>query len=1170
MNNNINFSVLCKHWKIILGFLFLFLSSDLKAFHLVGGNLGYTYIGADTNTPGNSLITITLDAYMDCLASTWLNGSFPEPVIRIGIYEGVFAPTTPLNNTQSFGLFLDSVIAVDPNLPVVCDSFNLLSNVCVKLVRYESTISLPTSTLGYWLIYDRCCRRGGILNLSNSANQSFAYTTWIPADSSGIIINSSPQFTDTLVSYLCTTDTAYIPNSAVDPDGDSLVYALQTPYNGVTGNGNPAYIPYNTALMNPYSFPPIDAFYQTGFNLTNLLGPGGWSSVNPSTGLTRFLTNSTGVYVASVEIHEYRNGNLLSVTRRNMQLIADNCPNNNMPIQDISNLDPSSTSPLTYEVEEGDTICFDLQYNDLDGDPLKFEASSDIFNSALTNPVATVTSPVNGIGSVTGTICWNTSCSQGRATPYVVDVIVTDSNCPPLPLPQQVNIKVIPYLGPQNIYGDSVDCLTNSPSNYSTDILPNISYNWITNGGVITSGNGTPNIIVNWNTGIASGIISLVTSNARGCFSDTITRVIILSDVIADAGVDTSACLGNPIQLGGNPTTSNPNNSILWTPSAGLNDPTLANPMANPAVTTTYIVSLTDTRGCLGTDTVVVTVNQLIPSGILSDYFLCPGDTLQVNAAGNTFLWGPNLFISAINIPNPQIYAPTDQTYSLNYFDVNGCEGNDTTVITVNATIPTDAGLDAPVCEGDSFLLGGNPTGPFGTTYLWSPTTNMNNNTFANPSVLPLATTSYIVITSNDTCTGTDTVLVTVNPVPSLTMPADTYVCAGDSTQLLAIGTGAFAWNNGTTLSDTNIANPIAFPTLGTFYTVTLTDAKSCESIDSVFVDNQPLPIVSAGGIVNACKFLPTPIGGNPTGPIGATYLWTPATGLNFNGLANPLVTIDKDAFYSVKVTDSLGCTGFDTVRVKVFRLSGFGDTTVCNNEKLRLSTQTTHGIAPFTYQWDNGNLLSDSTSSSPFVIAGSQSDFNVTVTDANNCNDTVKFTLNLFASSKSEFTYDILPTCEGVGVQVTDISSGAAAYEWLINGILVSEEQNPLVVFEYDKNATISLITTSADGCKDTTQVTVVGPKFEDIAAIKISNVFTPNGDGENDFFEITSNGNLSSCVELTVFNRNGAVAHQSSGGIHLWDGRSSTGQKYPDGVYYYVYDINGKEFHGNVTLLR
>ena len=784
--------------------------------------------------------------------------------------------------------------------------------------------------------------------------------------------------------------------------------------------------------------------------------------------------------------------------------------------------------------------------------------------------MATVTSPINGIGSVTGTICWNTSCSQGRLAPYVIDVVVTDSNCPPLPLPQVVNIKVVPYIGPQVIYGDSVDCLNNSPSNYSTDVFANISYNWIITGGLITSGNGTPNITVNWNTGIPTGAISLVTSNSRGCISDTITRNFILSDVVADAGSDTSYCNGNAIVIGGNPTTSNPSNSILWTPSTGLNNPNLANPTANPTVTTTYVVSLTNARGCLGTDTVVVTVNQLISSGVLNNYFLCPGDTLQVSATGSSFLWGPNQFISAINISNPKIHTPTNSTYTLNYFDVNGCEGNDTTVITVNTTVPTDAGTDAQICEGDSFTLGGNPTGPFGTTYLWSPNTNMNNDTLANPGVLPLATTSFVVVTSNDTCTGRDTIAVIVNPLPNLTMSVNTYVCDGDSTQISATGIGTFSWNNGATLSNVNIANPLAFPVVGTYYTVTLTDPNSCESIDSVFVDIQPLPNASAGGIIDACKLFPTPIGGNPTGPMGSTFLWTPSSGLNFNGLANPLVTIDQDAMYIVKVTDSLGCTNFDTAQIQVFRLSGFSDTTVCNNVVVTLNTQTTNGNGPFTYQWTNGHLLSDSTSSSPIVISGSNNAFSVTVTDVNNCTDTVNFTINLFASSQSVFTYDILPTCEGIGVQITDNSIGATTYEWLIDGNTTSNDQNPLLIFAYDKNAVVTLITTSVDGCKDTTETTVTGPKFEDIADIKVSNVFTPNEDGENDYFEITSNGELSSCVFLTIFNRNGTVVHQSTGGIHTWDGRSSTGQKYPDGVYYYVYDVNGTEFHGHVTLLR
>ena len=1157
--------------KLTIVITLIFTSISAEATHLIGGNIGYEYLGPDAGNPGNHRYKITLDAYMDCNSQYWVTagGGFPEGFIDVGVYAGSVTPSNSLSNTTTVTLTLTDSNAVDPNLPQICDPFNLLSGVCVYLVRYEGTISLPSSALGYWVVYDRCCRPGGIINLNNSGGQSFSYTTWIPAVNGSLISNSTALFTDTLLSYICRTDTAYISNSATDSDGDSLVYTLETPFIGLTDPNAPQ-IPYNDPLLNPYNIPPPFVNYQAGYNLTNLLGTGSFSSTDINTGLTRFLTNSIGVFVASVEIKEYRNGAIVGVSRRNMQLISDNCPNNNMPNQNTSNLDSTAITPLDYEVEAGLGLCFDLDYTDLDNDPLEFVATSDIFNSSLTNPTATVTSPVTGIGSVTGTICWNTSCAQGRVAPYVVNVVVTDSNCPPLPLPQQLLIYVRPFEGPQRIYGDSIVCVDNVATQFTTDTISNVTYNWSVTGGAITTGNGTSTISVLWTPGQTTGAVSVTATNQNGCIVGPLTKNLILSDVISSAGNDQSTCIGIPVTIGGSPTSQDPNNTIIWSPTTGLNDPTLANPIATPLVTTTYVVSLTNLRGCVGKDSVTVTVNQPIPSGILSDYFLCPGDTLQVNATGATFLWGPNVFISATNISNPKIYPPTNQTYTLNYFDANGCEGNDTAIITVNATVPTDAGPDGQICIGDSFTLGGTLTGPFGTTFNWQPNINMNNNTLGNPSVLPTTSTTYVVLTSNDTCTGIDSIRVTVIPTPTLTVSPDTYVCDGDTTQITATGTGTFVWNNGSSLSDTTISNPLAFPLVPTTYTVTLTDGTGCDAIDSVLVDFMPLPTASAGGIVDACKFLPTPIGGNPTGPIGSTYLWTPATGLNFNGLANPLVTSDQDATYIVQVTDSLGCVDYDTVQVDVFRLSGFSDTTICNNIKLDLSTQTIHGVGPYTYQWSNGNLLSDSTSSSPTITTGSQGTFTVTVTDANNCKDTVNFNINLLAVTSAAFTYDVIPTCDGVGVKVKDNSIGAENYDWLINGQLVSSDANPTLVFEYGKDATVMLITTSLDGCIDTVLTTITGPKFEDLADVKISNVFTPNNDGENDFFTVNSNGNLADCIELTVFNRGGLVVYQSTGGIHTWDGRSPTGVKYPDGVYYFVYSVNGVEHHGHVTLLR
>jgi gliding motility-associated-like protein len=138
-----------------------------------------------------------------------------------------------------------------------------------------------------------------------------------------------------------------------------------------------------------------------------------------------------------------------------------------------------------------------------------------------------------------------------------------------------------------------------------------------------------------------------------------------------------------------------------------------------------------------------------------------------------------------------------------------------------------------------------------------------------------------------------------------------------------------------------------------------------------------------------------------------------------------------------------------------------------------------------------------------------------------------------------------------------------------MINGVSVSTEFEPILVFNYGETADVMLVTTSLDGCKDRTSKIIIGSSFDELLEIEIPNVFTPNGDGINDYFEIKSNGDLSACIQLTIFNRNGIIAYQSKGGIHSWNGRSNTGKKFSDGVYYYLIEINGVEYKGNLTLL-
>ncbi len=83
----------------------------------------------------------------------------------------------------------------------------------------------------------------------------------------------------------------------------------------------------------------------------------------------------------------------------------------------------------------------------------------------------------------------------------------------------------------------------------------------------------------------------------------------------------------------------------------------------------------------------------------------------------------------------------------------------------------------------------------------------------------------------------------------------------------------------------------------------------------------------------------------------------------------------------------------------------------------------------------------------------------------------------------------------------------------------------------------------------------------------IYIPNVFTPNGDGINDFFKME---NAWGNTEMYIFNRWGEIINYLEGNNCNWDGFTSVGVKCPDGVYYYLIKVEDKEFKGFIQVMR
>jgi gliding motility-associated-like protein len=1148
--------------------LLLFVGFSANATHLLGGNMGYTYLGPDPANPNNTLYEVTFDTYIDCGSVSW-GTVFPENPIIIGAFEGSLSTSSLLFEAQ-FDLFIIDSGRVEPNLPNNCTFAN---QNCIYLVRYGAQISLPPSAIGYHLLYDRCCRPAGILNLANSQDEALTFQSFIPSNGTNLLPNSSPVFTDTLASFICIGDTIAVPNSAIDVDGDSLVFSFQEPYDGLTegnvGTNPPIILDYDSSIWDPYPYPIPTTTWAPGYSLTNMFGAGGFNQINSVTGSTFFSAAQPGIYVVTVEIAEYRNGVQIGLTRRNIQLLAVNCPPNPPPFQDNSTLNPVAVNPTVFVLEEGQNICFDMDYDDPNGDSLRLTSSGVIFDPGVTSPPATINTPTIGDGEVSTEFCWSTQCGQSSTQPYIFNVSVTDNGCPPKEFIESYQVLVVPFTGPTNISGPDTLCQLTDSILYSTFNIPSATYDWNVTGGIISQDNGNE-IIVDWGTS-ATGEVSLLVTSQYGCPADTIKKNVSLFQLSMDAGNSDTICLGDSVQLGGSPTAPN-GISVTWSPSTGLSDPTDPNPWATPNVTTTYSVEGNDPNGCRSTEQVTVTVNQPLPTGLADDYYLCPGDTLELSLQNTaTATWTPSGTVLNPSNQDYQFFPSNTTIYGLEYTDTIGCEGVDTIEVLVNPTIPTDAGPDTALCFGDTVRIGGNPTAFINVTYSWTGT-NIIDPSVSNPLVHPDTPGMYIVETSNDTCTGRDTAEVSISPVPPLTVVPDTIVCTGDTAQLLAITTGTVQWSNGASLSDDTILNPLAFPSTTTAYVVESTGGNQCTSEDTIIVGVQPIPLADAGDtLIYACKLAPTLLGGNPTGPTGATYLWSPSSNLNDPSLANPNFTSDTGAIYTVLVTDTIGCTNSDSTTVSVMVITPSQDTSACEGQVISTSSEGMNGLAPYTYEYIPSTGVVNPDQPNSDIILSSSGIYQIVVTDSNRCTDTATIELTVAPGVIAQFDQTGEAGCDGVVYQTNNQTLGSDSISWIYNGSLISTDFDTRFIHPYDQLGTLIMVGTNQDGCLDSAQAALPaqGFGFESLEEL-LPNVFTPNGDGVNDYFEFNFSPELADCVDMLVFNRWGIVIYESTGVSHSWDGRTFTGQEVEPGVYFYTLDIKGIIYKGSVDLIR
>lgn len=402
----------------------------------------------------------------------------------------------------------------------------------------------------------------------------------------------------------------------------------------------------------------------------------------------------------------------------------------------------------------------------------------------------------------------------------------------------------------------------------------------------------------------------LVVTNGS-CISYDTTVVSIGTPVTANAGADRTICGGTGTTIG---TTAIPGNSYSWISIPAGYTSTIADPIVNPVITTSYIVTVSN-GGCTAKDTVVVNVNTAPVANAGPDKPLCSGTVVIGTAAtgGNTYGWTSNPPGFTSIIANPTVSPLLTTSYYL--VVSNGtCQSYDTVVVTVGPPLVVNAGADRAICAGSSTAIGSAAVS--GQTYSWISIPAGYTSTLANPTVNPTVTTSYIVSVSNGICNAKDTVLVTVNPIPLANAGPDANLCNGGS---VVIGTAAVAGNTYSWTSNpvgfvSSLANPTVSPTLTTSYYLVVT-INGCVAYDTVVVTVGPAITVNAGSDATICSGSSTGIG---TASLpGYTYSWISIPAGFTSSTANPTITPSITRSYILTANNGF-CTGKDTVIITV------------------------------------------------------------------------------------------------------------------------------------------------------------------------------------------------------------------------------------------------------------
>ena len=763
-------------YKIVLSLILILGLQEARASHMMGGDIAYECI-----SPGKYKLVIKV--YRDCRGIP-----FNSPDIKVFCKDG--------SNSNSVNYTRTAINDLTPTCSsgtAPCNPENTPSGEGIEEHVFEAIIDFNTSPFKamkdagcceIMIKVEQCCRNGAITTISPG---NFYTDAMLDICNIGKKCNTSPQLSIPPVAYVCCNQPFTYNNGVREViDGDSLSYDLSTPLNG--NNSNESYTGnFNAVIpMTPYC-PPNPGVVNCRA-LPNAKPPRGFYFDKETGDIVFTPTKCDEVGIIVIQITEWRRDSAtkkwlkIGFTRRDMQIVVKQCPDNNPPYFIGNN---------KYSICEGSKLCFTLKTKD---DPfLPKQTREDTvyltWNYGIPGASFTIVDP--NAREKEAEFCWQTQLGDARPNPYTFTATAKDDNCP---RPSAANKGYLITVRPKAVDVRKYDILDCGKLRFEAIPLDTVNYEGknyrykftirdSTNSGVPYYTGFFKKDSVKFRRGGKYIVTHEINNPPYNCPTTYIDTVIIppVLDVELAFGRDTFVCAGNSITL--EPTISYgvPTYKYKWEVPIGIfngKDTFSKYTLVKPTATTRMLLTLTDKNKCVDSDTITVRYqpNPIVDIG--PDKRICTYDDYTLDAKNNDtimrYYWLPNgdsTRTITINIAGK---------YIAKVIDTLGCNTSDTMELFVNDTVIAIAKPNREICIQDTLKVKGmrRPLG-YSRQITWRDLSS--GITMANDSAFQVKITSmnikdyemYLrVLQGGVTCEDKDTLTVLINALP-------TFVFAG-------------------------------------------------------------------------------------------------------------------------------------------------------------------------------------------------------------------------------------------------------------------------------------------------------------------------------------------------------------------------------------------------------